>query len=125
MISGFSLSQVRLRGGTGFYIDLVTNRIKPALIEPNMELRKELSGMSLIHLQDILRKLNLAKFEKIDKSNPVRLIRAIEIEKNHTVDLKLENKDFRLIGLPFFNEGQVNNALRERFEKEFNMELIT
>ena len=49
----------------------------------------------------------------------------LEIEKNHTVDLKLENNDFRLIGLPFFNEGQVNNALRERFEKEFNMELIT
>ncbi len=73
-----------LVGGTGFYIDLVTNRIKPALIEPNPELRKELGEMSLIHLQDILRKLNLAKFEKIDKNNRVRLIRAIEIAKSHS-----------------------------------------
>ena len=70
-------------GGTGFYIDLVTNRIKPALIEPNFELRKKLSGMSLIQLQDVLRKLNPLKFEKIEKNNPARLIRAIEIEKNH------------------------------------------
>ena len=48
----------------------------------------------------------------------------IEIEKSHTVDLKLENKDFRLIGLPFFNEGQVNNALREKFEEVFERQLL-
>jgi type III restriction enzyme len=44
----------------------------------------------------------------------------IEIEKNYTIDLKIENKDFRLIGLPFFNEGQVNSALHEKFEETFN-----
>ena len=49
----------------------------------------------------------------------------IEIEKSHTVDLKLENKDFRLIGLPFFNEGQVNNALREKFEEVFERQLLS
>ena len=49
----------------------------------------------------------------------------IEIEKNHTVDLKLENKDFRLIGLPFFNEGQVNGTLREKFEEVFNKQLLS
>ena len=49
----------------------------------------------------------------------------IEIEKSHTVDLKLENKNFRLIGLPFFNEGQVNNALREKFEEMFNKQLLS
>src|SRR3989339_362529 len=48
----------------------------------------------------------------------------IEIEKNHTVDLKIENKDFRLIGLPFFNEGQVNSALREKFEEVFEKKLL-
>jgi type III restriction enzyme len=48
----------------------------------------------------------------------------VEIEKSHTVDLKIENKDFRLIGLPFFNEGRVNNALREKFEKAFEKQLL-
>lgn len=49
----------------------------------------------------------------------------IEIEKSHTVDLKIENKDFRLIGLPFFNEGQVNIALREKFEEVFEKQLLS
>ena len=49
----------------------------------------------------------------------------IEIEKSHTVDLKIENKDFRLIGLPFFNEGQVNSALREKFEEVFEKQLLS
>jgi len=48
----------------------------------------------------------------------------IEIEKSHTVDLKIENKDFRVIGLPFFNEGQVNSALREKFEEVFDKKLL-
>jgi len=48
----------------------------------------------------------------------------IEIEKSHTVDLKIENKDFLLIGLPFFNEGKVNNALREKFEETFDKKLL-
>jgi len=49
----------------------------------------------------------------------------IEIEKSHTVDLKIENKDFRLIGLPFFNEGQVNSILREKFEEVFEKQLLS
>jgi len=48
----------------------------------------------------------------------------IEIEKSHTVDLKIENKDFRLIGLPFFNEGKVNNSLSEKFEETFDKKLL-
>src|SRR3989338_3175586 len=62
-------------------------------------------------------------FEQSKESWKQKLL--IEIEKNHTVDLKLENKDFRLIGLPFFNEGQVNNALREKFEEVFERQLLS
>jgi type III restriction enzyme len=47
-----------------------------------------------------------------------------EIEKSHTFDLKIENKDFCLIGLPFFNEGQINSALREKFEETFRLKLL-
>lgn len=51
----------------------------------------------------------------------------LEIEKTAKTDFdmfKIENKDFCLIGLPFFNEGQMNNQLRENFEKSFNDELL-
>ena len=49
----------------------------------------------------------------------------VEIEKNHMVDLKMENKDFRLFGLPFFNEGRINSALREKFEEMFERQLVS
>lgn len=62
-------------------------------------------------------------FEQSKEGWKQRLL--IEIEKIHTVDLKIENKDFRLIGLPFFNEGQVNSALREKFEEVFEKQLLS
>jgi len=52
----------------------------------------------------------------------------LEIEKNHKLDFdtfKIEDKDFRLIGLPFFNEGQLNSALREKFEEVFEKQLLS
>ncbi len=49
----------------------------------------------------------------------------VEIEGSNTADLKLENKDFSLIGLPFFNNGQVNSALREKFEEVFEKKLLS
>lgn len=48
----------------------------------------------------------------------------LEIEKNFEIALKLENKDFRLIGLPFYNDGQKNGFLRENFEEEFKNKLL-
>ncbi|PIR46876.1 MAG: type III deoxyribonuclease [Candidatus Vogelbacteria bacterium CG10_big_fil_rev_8_21_14_0_10_45_14] len=51
----------------------------------------------------------------------------LEIERDNGLDLdifKIENKEFRLIGLPFFNEGQVNIALREKFEEVFMAQLL-
>lgn len=47
----------------------------------------------------------------------------IEIEKNYSVDLKIENKEFRLLGLPFYNEGLENNVLREKFEERYRYKL--
>jgi len=46
-----------------------------------------------------------------------------EIEDNHSVDLKLENKDFRLIGLPFYNEGKIEMDPRSFFEIVFEEKL--
>lgn len=47
----------------------------------------------------------------------------MQIEKKHKVDFQLENRDFKLIGLPFFNEGNVNPDLRESFEANFEEQL--
>lgn len=67
-------------GGTGFYIDLLTGRASPSGIPPNFELRKDLEKLSASELYEKLVALNPEKAVSVDKHNPVRLIRAIEIE---------------------------------------------
>lgn len=62
------------------------------------------------------------KFEKSKEGWKQKFL--LEIEDNCKFDLKLENKDFRLIGLPFFNEGHTNPVLREKFEEVFNDKLL-
>lgn len=42
----------------------------------------------------------------------------LEIENNYDIDLKIENKDFKLIGLPFYNE-----TLKKDFEDNFNKKI--
>jgi hypothetical protein len=41
------------------------------------------------------------------------------MEGKADTDLKLENKNFRLIGMPFYNEG-----LKQLFEEAFENKLI-
>lgn len=67
-----------LVGGTGFYIDMVTGRVKPSQVKPDPELREELEELSLEDLQQKLKNLSSKEFQKIDENNPTRIIRAIE-----------------------------------------------
>lgn len=68
-------------GGTGFYIEsLVKNIVRPD-VKANPALRKKLSKLSTLKLSSTLKKLDLRRWKEIDKKNPARLIRAIEIAK--------------------------------------------
>jgi len=95
--------KVFLTGGTGFYIDLFTGRKKPARIQPDFKLRKELEKLSLEELQEQLTSLNLDEYNRIDDNNPIRLIRAIEKEISDfpmTPPLPyLDNSNFYYVGL--------------------------
>ncbi|MFA5776169.1 MAG: tRNA (adenosine(37)-N6)-dimethylallyltransferase MiaA [Patescibacteria group bacterium] len=67
-----------LVGGTGFYIDAVTDRASLEGIGPNMELRKSLEKLSTEELAEKLRQLDESIYKTIDTKNPARLLRAIE-----------------------------------------------
>lgn len=74
-----------LVGGTGFYLQGLLEGVESVGVLPNFKLREELNFLSLISLQDKLKKLNLQRWKKMndsDKKNPRRLIRAIEISLN-------------------------------------------
>ena len=90
-------------GGTGFYIDNVVKNIILPDVPPNQKLRKELGRKTKEKLFEILKKLDSKRAETIDKNNPVRLIRAIEIAKKLGSVPKIEKLpskyDFIFIGL--------------------------
>jgi tRNA dimethylallyltransferase len=81
-------------GGTGLYHEHLFNDSSTIWIKPNAELRGQLSKLSLSQLQDKLQIVNQARFDQMnnsDQHNPVRLIRAIEVEQSNKEDLAQDN----------------------------------
>jgi tRNA dimethylallyltransferase len=68
-------------GGTGFYIRALVDGIVIPEVAPDWKLRKNLEKKSVKELYSLLKKLDPKRAENIDKNNPRRLIRAIEIVK--------------------------------------------
>jgi len=68
-----------LVGGTGFYIQSIVDEIIIPEVKPDWKLRKKLEKKSNEELYKILKKLDPRRAKVIDKKNPRRLIRAIEI----------------------------------------------
>lgn len=66
-------------GGTGFYIDAVLGNASIPEVKPDWKLRKKLGKKSVEGLYKMLKKLDPERAKLIDKYNPRRLIRAIEI----------------------------------------------
>lgn len=69
-------------GGTFFYIDALLEKISLPEVEPDLELRAELEEKSAAELLDILEKLDPDRAAAVEKQNPRRLIRAIEIARS-------------------------------------------
>ncbi|MDD5050784.1 MAG: tRNA (adenosine(37)-N6)-dimethylallyltransferase MiaA [Candidatus Pacebacteria bacterium] len=68
-------------GGTGFYIQAIVDGTVLPEVAPNVRLRARLEKKSAIELFKILKKLDPRRAKEIDKNNPRRLVRAIEIAK--------------------------------------------
>jgi tRNA dimethylallyltransferase len=68
-------------GGTGFYIQAIVDGLVLPKVRPNSTLRKELEKKPVKELFEILKKLDKTRAKEIEKDNPRRLIRAIEIAK--------------------------------------------
>ena len=68
-------------GGTGLYVDALLLGLSFPEVPPNRKLRERLEEKSPAQLFVILQKLDPRRAAEIEKSNPRRLIRAIEIVK--------------------------------------------
>jgi len=69
-------------GGAGFYIQALTDGIILPEVKPDQKLRKILGRKTVRELFALLKKLDPVRAQSIEKSNPRRLIRAIEIARS-------------------------------------------
>lgn len=70
-----------IAGGTFFYIDALLNRVTLPEVPPNQALRTELETKNAAELVAILEELDPERAATVERDNPRRLIRAIEIAK--------------------------------------------
>lgn len=66
-------------GGTGFWLDTLLRGESVPNVQPNPALRKRLATLSASQLYSKLKQLDPRRAKTIDRHNPVRLIRALEI----------------------------------------------
>ncbi len=79
-------------GGTGLYIDALVYDIDYPAVLPDTKLRSELALLSIEQLREKLRLLDPEKLLTIDQSNPLRLIRAIELASTDEIVPDQSNK---------------------------------
>jgi len=125
-----------LVGGTGFYIKALIDGIDTMGIEPDWGLREKLKNSKTQKLQELLKKVDLGRFNRMnqsDRNNPRRLIRAIEIAKNiksqksnlknDGMNLNLEIKNILMVGLRASYE-KLYERIDERVEKRLRQGLL-
>jgi len=111
-------------GGTGFWIDTLLFNLPIAQVPPHQAFRKKLTHLNVEQLFTKLKKLNPRRARTIDQNNPVRLIRAIEIETFGTLpNLHKKNQSpysITWIGLhpqDHVLKTQIHRRLMSRFKK--------
>lgn len=111
-----------LVGGTGYYIESIVDDLIPPEVSPNVELRKKLEALDAEKLFEYLKNIDPVYSEKVDRNNPRRLIRAIEIAKafgSVPPLAKNERFDVLMIGLELPDDElreKINKRLVQRIE---------
>jgi len=115
-------------GGTGFYIQAVVDGIVIPEVKPDWRLRADLNKLNTEELFKILKKLDPQRAKIIERKNPRRLIRAIEIvlkTKKPVPFLKFQPLPYPvlMIGIKRKKE-ELKNLIRKRFFKWLKQGLI-
>ena len=107
-------------GGTGFYIDVITNRLELPAVGIDLRLRKKLANKTAGQLLSILERLDSERAQRLndsDRKNPRRLIRAIEIARAQN-EIGKSDLQIREVGPPenliFIGINPSKDILKER-----------
>ncbi len=117
-----------LVGGTGFYIQAVIDGIILPQVKPNWKLRKDLEKKSNSELFEQLKNLDPHRAKNIDKDNPRRLIRAIEIvlkTKSPIPKLKTEPIDSEVLILGVKKDKEeLSKLIKKRLLKRLRIGMV-
>lgn len=116
-----------LAGGTAFYVySLVDDWHLPAA-KPDAGLRKKLAALPAARLFDMLKKLDPARARTIDRDNPARLVRAIEIVEATGRPVpefrRSENRDALLLGLAI-PTGRLHRNIDRRVDERLKAGMV-
>jgi len=116
-----------LVGGTGFYIQAVVDNLLLPKVKPDWQLRKKLEKKSTQELYEILKKIDSQRAKTIDKNNPRRLIRAIEIVKKTKKPIPVLKKEQKfnvlMIGLKK-SPNELKKLIKKRLLKRLKQGMI-
>ncbi len=114
-------------GGTGFYIQAIVDGLVLPEVKPDHALRSQLSKLNKQELFNKLRQLDPARAETIDKHNPRRLIRAIEIAETMGQNPKIKKLpppyEFVMLGIKLSPEI-LQQKIKARLRQQLKLGLI-
>ncbi len=117
-----------LCGGTAFYIKAIIEGIEIPESSPNWKLRKDLEKKSLTELYQMLEKMDPERAGTIEKNNPRRLIRALEIviQTRKPVPSLKTNPEYNplFIGIRK-NQKELNEKIEKRLEERIKKGMMT
>lgn len=117
-----------LCGGSGFYIQAIIDGIVIPEVKPNWKLRKKLEKKPVHTLYKILKKFDPKRARNIDKNNPRRLIRAIEIvmkTKKSIPAIKNNPLPYPVLLIGIKKEkGEIKKLIKKRLSKRLKKGMI-
>lgn len=114
-------------GGSGFWVDTFTRGLLIPEVPPNHKLRKELESKTTEALFNMLEEKDEKRAHSIDRFNPYRLIRALEIVESigSVPDKTYENTGYDLctIGISSSKEN-IDKRIAERLDSRIENGMI-
>ncbi|HRY52503.1 MAG TPA: tRNA (adenosine(37)-N6)-dimethylallyltransferase MiaA [Candidatus Portnoybacteria bacterium] len=115
-------------GGTGFYIRALIDDLQIPKIKPDLKLRAQLEKKTTTELFAQLKKLDPRRAKEIDRHNPRRLVRALEIiykTGQPVPELKLEPQpNVLFLGIKK-SRPELARRIKRRLQKRFKQGMLT
>jgi len=118
-----------LVGGTGFYLQTITDNIIIPQVKPDWKLRAELEKLTTQKLLQLLKKKDSRRAKTIDSKNRRRLIRALEIieKTKQPIPIFKKNKaefDLLIIGIKK-SQQDLKKLIEKRLYERLKQGMIT